>query len=83
MDITPYLPLVTAALTLANTVFLFFMNNRQRAIHKHVNGMQLQLLSEAERRGRRHASHARDRLGDPPRASGAIGPIDVRHEIPD
>lgn len=45
--------LVTAALTLANTVLLFFINRKSTAIKKHVNGMQLQLLAEAERRGRR------------------------------
>lgn len=55
MEIAPYLPAITAALTLANTLLLFLMNRQSRQIRRHVNGMQLQLLAEAERRGRREA----------------------------
>lgn len=66
MPIEPYLPAVTALLTLANTIVLFFMTHQNRSIRRHVNGMQLQLLAEAERRGRREADRAAGlvRLGE-------------------
>lgn len=66
MQIEPYLPAITALLTLANTIVLFFMTHQTRSIRRHVNGMQLQLLAEAERRGRREADRAAGsvRLGE-------------------
>lgn len=51
------IPMVTAALTLANTVLLFMGNRRSAKIHREMNGMKLQLLAEAEQRGRRLATH--------------------------
>lgn len=66
MPIEPYLPAVTALLTLANTIVLFFMTHQTRSIRRHVNGMQLQLLADAEERGRRRGQHQGDsvRLGE-------------------
>lgn len=55
MTIEPWLPAITAALTLANTIVLVWSARTTRSIKRHVNGMQLQMLAEAERRGRRSA----------------------------
>lgn len=57
MDVGPWIPAVTAFLTLANTVVLFVVNRRTGKTHREVNGMKLQLLQEAENRGRRLEQH--------------------------
>lgn len=57
------LPAVTAALTLANTVVLWLIKRKNDRIEAHTNGMQLQLLAEAEKRG---ARLERRRVEDPP-----------------
>jgi hypothetical protein len=62
-------PVVTAALTLINTVILVWNQQKVRQIRDHVDGMHLQLLAEAERRGRRSAlrgaARAEGRPADP------------------
>lgn len=45
--------LLTAAFTLANTIILAWQGRRIHQVSKATNGMQLQLLAEAEARGRR------------------------------
>lgn len=57
LNLEPYIPLVTAALTLANTVVLFMINRRTSRTHERVNGLLLQHTVEAEQRGRRLAAH--------------------------
>jgi hypothetical protein len=60
-----WLPAVTAGLTLANTIVLFFLNRRARRTAKKMNGMYLQTIQEAENRGRRLAQHeSTPRLGE-------------------
>jgi len=58
MQLEVWAPAVTAALTLLNTIVLVVVNRRTSKTHQKVNGMQLQLLAEAEARGRRQAAHA-------------------------
>lgn len=60
-----WIPAVTAGLTLANTIVLFFLNRRARRTAKKLNGMQLQIIQEAENRGRRLAlKETPPRLGE-------------------
>lgn len=59
----PLVALLTAGLTLANTVILFFINRRSIDTHSRVNGLLLQHTAEAEARGRRLAAH--DKLDRP------------------
>lgn len=46
-------PLLTALFTLVNTIVLAWQARRIHQVRKATNGMQLQLLAEAEARGRR------------------------------
>lgn len=57
MNVEQLLPVITAALTLANTIVLFFVNRRTRSTHERVNGLVLQQMYEAEARGRRLERH--------------------------
>lgn len=63
LDLGAWVPVIAAGLTLANTVFLFFVNRRTRKTQQQVNGMKMHELAEAERRG---ARHERMRTGPPP-----------------
>ncbi len=57
MNVEVYLPAVTAALTLCNTIVLWWVSQRTAEIRRHVNGMKLQLVQDAEERGRRLERH--------------------------
>lgn len=48
-----WIPVVTAALTLANTAILYLINRRTSRTHERVNGLLMQHTQEAEERGRR------------------------------
>jgi hypothetical protein len=51
----PYLPALTALLTLLNTCLVFWNGRRMHQMHRKVNGMYLQSLAAAEERGRAQA----------------------------
>lgn len=61
-----YLPVLTAGLTLANTIFLFLINRRTTNTHQRVDGLLLQHTAESEERGRRLERHAAstERIGE-------------------
>lgn len=75
MSVEPYIPLATALLTLLNTVLMILNRRKLHRVEKRTNGMQLQLLAEAERRGRREALIGEQEgvLPDEPRATSAQG----------
>lgn len=58
-DPAVWLPAITAALTLSNTVILWFINRRTAKTQDQVNGMKLHELAEAELRGARAERHRR------------------------
>jgi hypothetical protein len=55
VNVEPYLPAVTALLTLLNTCLVFWNGRRMHQMHRRVNGMYLQTLADAEARGREQA----------------------------
>lgn len=58
MNLEPYLPFLTALVTLINTYMLVHNSRRLGQMKERVNGMYLQSLAEAERRGRRQQARA-------------------------
>jgi hypothetical protein len=75
VEVTVWAPVVTAALTLANTIVLWWMRREVHHTRRQVNGLLLQQVYEAEQRGRR-LERARLRAGRPlsddPDALGAM-----------
>jgi hypothetical protein len=55
VNLEPYVPLLTALFTFANTALLVWSQMRIRRLKEHVNGMRLQALADAEERGRAQA----------------------------
>lgn len=55
MNLEPYVPLLTAIFTFANTALLVWAQMRFERLKEHVNGMRLQALADAEARGRSQA----------------------------
>lgn len=54
-NLEPYVPLLTALFTFANTALLVWNQVRLQHLKKRVNGMYLQSLADAEERGRGQA----------------------------
>jgi hypothetical protein len=66
MNLEPWIPAITAALTLVNTVILVWNQRHFAQLRENVNGMKYQLLAEAEQRGRRQVLNPEIELTDPP-----------------
>lgn len=56
MSLEPYVPLLTALFTFANTALLVWSQLRLEHLKNRVNGMYLQTLADAEHRGRVQAA---------------------------
>jgi len=73
VNLEPYVPVIAAAFTLANTVLLVWNQIRVEHLRKRVNGMYLQSLASAEDRGRAQALTGGVVAMSVPRGSDPLG----------